>query len=63
MFLTSTLVTLIPQGSVASSRIDLILELIISLDVNVSSNSSSPMIFLNVVAVNVSIALIGLTTP
>ena len=63
MFLTSTLVTLIPHGSVASSRIDLILELMISLDVKVSSNSSSPMIFLNVVAVNVSIALIGLTTP
>ena len=50
------------QGSVASSRILRILELIISLEVSVSSNSRSPIIFLNVVAVKFSIALIGRST-
>ncbi len=63
MFLTSTLTTLIPQGSVALSKTPLILELIVSLEVKVSSKSSSPIIFLKVVAVNDSIPLIGSSTP
>ena len=63
MFLTSTLFTLIPQGSVATSRDTLILELITSRDVSVWSNASSPMIFLSVVAVRFSIAIIGFSTP
>ena len=63
MFLTSTRVTFTPHGSVASSKIALISELIVSLDVRVSSNSKSPIILRKVVAVKVSIALIGRTTP
>ena len=63
MFFNSTRLTLIPHGSVATSRDTLIFVLIISLDVRVSSNSKSPMIFLNVVAVRFSIAMIGFSTP
>ena len=47
----------------ASSRIALILLLIVSLDVRVWSNSRSPIIFLRVVAVRFSIAATGLSTP
>ena len=47
----------------SSSKILLILEFIISREVNVSSNSSSPIILRRVVAVKFSIALIGLSTP
>ena len=63
MFFTSTLFTFIPHGSVASSNIALILELIISLEVNVWSNSRSPIKLRNVVAVRFSIACIGRSTP
>ena len=63
MFLSSTLFTLIPQGSVASSRVITILEFIVSLEVSVSSSSISPIIFLNVVDVRFSIAIIGFSTP
>ena len=63
MFLSSTLLILIPHGSVASSRIARIFVFTVSRDVNVSSSSRSPIIFLNVVAVRFSIAIIGLSTP
>ena len=63
IFFTSTRLTLIPQGSVASSKIERIFVLMISRDVKVSSNSRSPMILRNVVAVKFSIAVIGPTTP
>ena len=63
MFLSSTLLTLIPHGSVASSRITLILALIVSREVRVESSSSSPMMLRSVVAVRFSIAEIGLSTP
>ena len=60
IFFNSTLLTFIPHLSVASSSITLIFVFIISLDVKVSSKSSSPIIFLSVVAVKFSIAVIGL---
>ena len=63
MFFTSTLLTLIPQGSVATSRDTLILELITSRDVSVCSKVSSPMMLRRVVAVRFSIAIIGFSTP
>ena len=63
MFFSSTRLTLIPHGSVAISREDLIFVLMVSLDVSVSSSSRSPMIFLSVVAVRFSIAIIGFSTP
>ena len=63
IFLSSTLVTLMPHGSVAISRDSCIFALIVSLEVSVSSNSSSPIIFLRVVAVRFSIARIGRSTP
>ena len=63
MFLTSTLFILIPHGSVASSNIARIFELMISLEVNVWSSSNSPIKFLSVVAVKFSIALTGFSTP
>ena len=63
MFLSSTLLTLIPHGSVASSRITLIFALIVSRDVSVESSSSSPIMLRSVVAVRFSIAEIGLSTP
>ena len=63
MFLSSTLLTLIPHGSVASSSIERILVLMISRLVRVSSKSSSPMILRKVVAVKFSIALTGFSTP
>ena len=63
MFLSSTRVTLIPQGSVATSREDRILVLMISREVRVSSSSMSPMMFLRVVAVRFSMAMMGFSTP
>ena len=63
MFLSSTLVTRIPQGSVATSREARILVLMVSLDVSVWSSSRSPMMFLSVVAVRFSMAMIGFSTP
>jgi len=63
MFLSSTLLTLIPQGSVATSNSVRILALIVSLEVRVSSSSRSPTIFLSVVAVKDLIATIGFSTP
>ena len=63
MFLSSTRFTLIPHGSVATSREALIFVLIVSLDVSVWSSSRSPMILRKVVAVRFSIAMIGLATP
>lgn len=52
-----------PQGSVASSRITLILALIVSREVRVESSSSSPIMLRRVVAERFSIAEIGLSTP
>jgi len=63
IFFSSTRFTLIPHSSVAISRIVRILELIVSREVSVSSNSRSPMILRSVVAVRFSIAAIGLSTP
>ena len=63
MFLSSTRVTLMPQGSVATSRDALILVLMISRDVSVSSSSMSPMMLRRVVAVRFSMAMIGFSTP
>ena len=63
MFFSSTRLTLMPQGSVASSKMERILVLIISRDVNVASNSNSPMILRNVVAVRFSMAAMGFWTP
>ena len=54
MFFTSTRLILMPQGSVASSSTMRILVLMCSLLVRDSSSSSSPMIFLRVVAVRFS---------
>ena len=63
IFFSSTRLTLMPHGSVASSKIRRILELITSLEVSVLSNSRSPIIFRSVVAVRFSIACIGRSTP
>jgi len=63
MFLSSTRFTLIPQGSVATSRAARILVLMVSLEVRVWSNSRSPMMFLSVVAVRFSMAMMGFSTP
>ena len=60
---SSTLFTLIPHGSVASSSSTLIFVFITSLEVSVWSTVMSPIIFLNVVAVRFSIADIGLSIP
>ena len=63
MFFTSTRFTLIPHGSVASSRMLRIFVLITSRLVNVWSSSKSPMILRSVVAERFSRALIGRSTP
>ena len=63
IFFSSTRFTLIPQGSVAISNAARILVLMISLEVSVSSSSISPMMFLSVVAVRFSMAIIGFSTP
>jgi len=59
MFLSSTRLTLMPQGSVASSRIERIRVFIMSRLVRHWSSSSAPMIFLKVVAERFSIATEG----
>ena len=63
MFFNSTRFTLIPQGSVAMSSVERILVLMISREVKVSSISRSPMMFLRLVAVRFSIAIMGFSTP
>ena len=63
MFLSSTLVTLMPHGSVAISKDSCILALMVSLEVSVSSSSRSPMILRRVVAVRFSMASNGRSTP
>ena len=63
MFLSSTRLTLIPHLSVAWSRMEVILPFMVSLEVRVPSSSSSPTMFLRVVAVRFSRALMGLTAP
>ena len=63
MFFSSTRLTLMPQGSVASSRMARILVLMTSRDVSVWSSSRSPMMLRSVVAVSVSMAIIGCSTP
>ena len=63
MFLSSTRLTLMPQGSVASSRIERILALMTSRLVSDWSSSISPMMLRRVVAVRFSMAFIGCSTP
>ena len=63
MFLSSTRFTFIPHGSVARSSEARIFVFIVSREVKVSSSSKSPMMFLRVVAVRFSIAIIGRSTP
>ena len=63
IFFSSTRLTLMPHGSVASSSVERILALMISRDVSVSSNSRSPIILRSVVAVRFSMAMIGFWTP
>ena len=63
IFFSSTRLTLIPHGSVATSRDARIFVLIVSLDVSVWSSSRSPMMLRRVVAVRFSIAMIGFATP
>ena len=63
MFFSSTRLTLMPQGSVASSRRARILVLMWSRLVRVWSNSRSPMIFRRVVAVRFSMADMGFSMP
>ena len=52
MFFTSTRFTLIPQASVASSRMARIFALMVSREVSVVSRSKSPMMLRSVVAVS-----------
>ena len=63
MFFNSTRLTLMPQGSVASSRMERIRELMVSRLVRDWSNSISPMMFRRVVAVRFSMAFMGCSTP
>ena len=63
MFFSSTRLTLMPQGSVASSRMARIWVLIRSREVRVWSSSRSPMMLRKVVAVRFSMAIMGLSTP
>ena len=62
MFFTSTRFTLIPQASVASSRMARIFALMVSREVSVVSRSKSPMMLRSVVAERFSMARIGLST-
>ena len=55
--------TLMPQGSVAASRMERILALMVSRLVRDWSSSSSPMMLRSVVAVRFSMALMGYSTP
>ena len=63
MFFSSTRLTLMPQGSVASSRMARIRELMMSRLVRDWSSSMSPMMFRRVVAVRFSMAFMGCSTP
>ena len=63
MFFSSTRFTLIPQGSVASSRMERIWVLMWSRLVRDWSSSRSPMMFRRVVAVRFSMADMGCSTP
>ena len=63
MFLSSTRLTLMPQGSVASSRMTRILLLMMSRLVRHWSSSRSPMMLRSVVAESVSMATIGCSMP
>ena len=63
MFFSSTRLTLMPQGSVASSRMVRILALMVSREVRLWSSSSSPMMLRRVVAVRFSMAFMGYSTP
>lgn len=63
MFFTSTRVTLIPQGSVASSMIARILLLMKSREVKVWSKSKSPIRPRIVVAVRAWMPAMGFSTP
>ena len=63
MFFGSTRLTLMPQGSVASSRMARILALMVSRLVRDWSSSISPMMFRRVVAVRFSMAFMGRSTP
>ena len=63
MFFSSTRLTLMPQGSVASSRMERILALMTSRLVRDWSSSISPMMLRSVVAVRFSMAFIGCSTP
>ena len=63
MFFSSTRLTLMPQGSVASSRMARIWVLMWSRLVRDWSSSRSPMMFRRVVAVRFSMALMGCSTP
>ena len=63
MFLTSTRLTLMPQASVASSRMERIWALMVSRETSVVSRSRSPMMLRSVVAVRFSMAMMGFSTP
>ena len=63
MFFSSTRLTLMPQGSVASSRMERIRELMTSREVRDWSSSMSPMMLRRVVAVKFSMAFMGCSTP
>ena len=63
MFFSSTRLTLMPQGSVASSRMARILALMVSRLVRDWSSSISPMMLRRVVAVRFSMAFMGRSTP
>ena len=63
MFFSSTRLTLMPQGSVASSRMERILVLMMSRLVRHWSNSRSPMMLRSVVAARFSMATMGCSMP
>ena len=63
MFFSSTRLTLMPQGSVASSRIARILVLMMSRLVRHWSSSRSPMMLRRVVAARFSMATMGCSMP
>ena len=63
MFFTSTRFTLMPHASVASSRMERILALMVSRDTSVVSSSKSPMMLRSVVAARFSMATSGFSTP
>ena len=63
MFFSSTRLTLMPHLSVAWSRLAVILVLMTSREVRVWSSSMSPMMLRRVVAVRLSMARMGRSTP